>query len=252
MVVIDDEQKPDPLSVSWPFLTSVAVITGDDVQIDAYGLQGTINGKLQVIGQPDRLQVGNGTLTVKNGFFTLYGQRLEIDLGRLLFTGGPLTNPGIELRSENNKDKVTTGVIVEGFLQHPEISFYSSPHMEQTAIVSRLLENTSIGGSTRQDTGFIGKAITKTGLGGMVPYLENAKKLTMIDDIKLETGKNFDSMSLVFGSWLTSNFYVSYGKNLQKESGNFNTRYTLGKGFYFTTETGELQSGGDLKYEFEH
>jgi translocation and assembly module TamB len=59
-------------------------------------------------------------------------------------------------------------------------------------------------------------------------------------------------MSLVFGSWLTSNFYVSYGKNLQKESGNFNTRYTLGKGFYFTTETGELQSGGDLKYEFEH
>lgn len=252
IIVIDDEQKPAPLPASWPTFTSVAVTTGDDVQIDAYGLRGTINGNLQVNGQPDKLQLGNGTLTVKNGTFTLYGQRLKIDMGRLLFTGGPLTNPGIELRSESNKDKVTTGVIVEGFLQHPEISFYSSPYMEQTAIVTRLLENTSIGGSTRQDTGFIGKAITKTGLGGMVPYLQNAKQLTMIDDIKLETGKNFDSLSLVFGSWLTSNFYVSYGKNLQKESGNFNTRYTLGRGFYFTTETGELQSGGDVKYEFEH
>jgi len=250
--VIDDEQAPEPLTSRWPLFSSVTVIAGDDVQIDAYGLQGTINGNLQVLGQPDKLQVGNGTLTVKNGFFTLYGQRLKIDLGRLLFTGGPLTNPGIELRSENNKDKITTGVIVEGFLQHPEISFYSSPSMEQSVIVSRLLENASIGGSTRQDTGFIGKAITKTGLGGMVPYLQNAKKLSMIDDIKLETGKNFDSLSLVFGSWLTSNFYVSYGKNLQKESGNFNTRYTLGRGFYFTTETGELQSGGDLKYEYEH
>jgi len=252
MIVIDDEQVPEPSTSRWPLFSSLTVITGDDVQIDAYGLQGTINGNLQMIGQPNKLQVGNGTLTVKNGSFTLYGQRLKIDLGRLLFTGGPLTNPGIELRSENNKDKITTGVIVEGFLQHPEISFYSSPSMEQSAIVSRLLENTSIGGSTRQDTGFIGKAITKTGLGGMVPYLQNAKKLSMIDDIKLETGKNFDSLSLVFGSWLTSNFYVSYGKNLQKESGNFNTRYTLGRGFYFTTETGELQSGGDLKYEYEH
>lgn len=252
MIVIDDEREPDPLTASWPVYSSVAVTTGEDVQIDAYGLQGTINGKLQVLGQLDRLQVGSGTLSIKNGSFTLYGQRLKINLGRLLFTGGPLTNPGIELRSENNKDKVTTGVIIEGLLQHPEISFYSNPHMEQSAIVSRLLENTSIGGSTRQDTGFIGKAITKTGLGGMVPYLQNAKRLTMIDDIKLETGKNFDSLSLVFGSWLTSNFYVSYGKNLQKESGNFSTRYTLGRGFYFTTETGELQSGGDVKYEFEH
>ncbi len=252
MIVIDDEQAPEPLTSRWPLFSSVTLTTGKDVQIDAFGLQGTINGNLQVLGQPNKLQVGNGTLTVKNGSFTLYGQRLKIDLGRLLFTGGPLTNPGIELRSENNKDKITTGVIVEGFLQHPEISFYSSTSMEQSAIVYRLLENSSIGGSTRQDTGFIGKAITKTGLGGMVPYLQNAKKLSMIDDIKLETGKNFDSLSLVFGSWLTSNFYVSYGKNLQKESGNFNTRYTLGRGFYFTTETGDLQSGGDLKYEFKH
>ena len=124
--------------------------------------------------------------------------------------------------------------------------------MEQSAIISNLLKNTAIGGETRQDTGFIGKAATQTGLGGIVPYLQSLKKLSMIDEIKLETGTNFDSFSLVFGSWLTPKFYVSYGKNLLKESGSFNSRYTLGNGFYFITETGSSQSGGDLKYEFEN
>jgi translocation and assembly module TamB len=88
-------------------------------------------------------------------------------------------------------------------------------------------------------------------LGGMVPYLQNVKKLSMIDKIKLETESLFDTFSLVFGSWLTPGFYVSYWKIFLKESGSFNTRYTIGKGFYFTTETRAAQSGGDVKYEFE-
>lgn len=252
MIVIDDEQKISSPTAGLPLFTSINVIAGEDVQIDAYGLRGILSGKLQVSGQPDRIPIGNGTLTVQKGSFTMYGKRLKIDLGRLLFTGGPLTNPGIELRSENKSDKMTTGVVVEGFLQHPEISFYSTPPMEQSAIVLNLLENTAIGGETRGDIGFIGKVATKVGLGGMVPYLQSLKKVSMIDEIKFDTGDDFDSMSLIFGSWLTPYFYVSYGKNLTEEAGTFNTRYTLGQGFYFMTETGPSQSGGDLKYEFEH
>ena len=251
-IVIIDEEETSPATPTIPLLTDITVIAGKDVHIDAYGLRGDIIGKLAVKGQPSRPLIGNGTLSVQNGSFTVYGRRLKIDLGRLLFTGGPLTNPGIELRSERKGEKVTTGVIVDGFLQRPEMHFYSSPAMEQAAIVANLLESTAVGGETRQETGFIGEAASKMGLGGMVPYLQNVKKLTMIDEIKLETGDDYDSFSLVFGSWLTPDFYVSYGKDLVKESGSFNTRYTLGKGFSFLTETGSSHSGGDIKYEFEH
>jgi len=241
-----------PPVAAMPLFTSVTLIAGDDVLIDTYGVKGKITGTLLVSNQPDRPPVGQGTLTVRNGTFTVYGRRLKIDLGRLLFNNGPLTNPAIELRSENKDEKVTTGVRVEGFLRHPEITFYSSPAMEQSAIISHLLQNTALGGETRQDLGLIGKTLNKTGLSGMVPFLQSLKKFSMIDEIKLETGTSFDSASLIFGSWLTSDFYVSYGKDLLNESGSFNTRYTLGKGFFFTTETGAEQSGGDIKYEFEH
>ena len=87
-------------------------------------------------------------------------------------------------------------------------------------------------------------------MGGLVPYLEGIKQISMIDDIKLDTDS--DSTSLVFGSWITKDFYVSYGKSLTGEGATFTTRYTLGKGFVVETESGEMQSSGDIKYEFEH
>lgn len=251
MIVIDDPPESTAPVAAIPLFTSVTLVAGDDVQIDTYGVKGSITGKLQVSGQPDRTPVGQGTLAVRNGTFTVYGRRLKIDLGRLLFNNGPLTNPAIELRSETKDEKVTAGVRVEGFLQHPEITFYSTPAMEQSAIISHLLQNTAFGGETRQDLGLIGKTLEKTGMGSLVPFFRSLKQFSMIDEIKLETGTSFDSASLIFGSWLTSDFYVSYGKDLLNQSGSFNTRYTLGKGFYFTTETGPEQTGGDITYEFE-
>lgn len=250
MVVIDDEEAAST-TAPVPLFTDITVVAGKDVHIDAYGLRGNIAGKLNIRSQPGRPHVGNGTLSVHNGSFTVYGKRLKIDIGRLLFTGGPLTNPGIELRSEKKGEKVTTGMIIDGFLQRPEMHFYSSPLMEQSAIVSNLLESTAVGGETRQETGFIGETFKRVGLGWMVPYLQGMKKLTMVDEIKLETGDDYDSYSLVFGSWLTPDLYVSYGRDLAKDSISFNTRYTLGKGFHFLTETGSSHSGGDIKYEFE-
>ncbi len=251
MVVIDDPQPDSPM-VAQALHADITVIAGDDVRVDAHGLRGTITGRLAIKSQPGRPPLGNGTLSVHKGSFTVYGRRLGIDLGRLLFSGGPLTNPGIELRSERKTARTTSGVIVDGFLQRPEMHFYSTPAMEQSAIVTHLLESTAIGGETRDDVGVIGTAADKIGLGGMVPYLQGVKKLTMIDEIKLEAGDESDSYSLVFGSWLTPDFYVSYGKDLVNESASFNTRYTLGKGFSFLTETGPAHSGGDIIYTFEH
>ncbi|MDX9835690.1 MAG: translocation/assembly module TamB domain-containing protein, partial [Desulfobulbus sp.] len=243
MVVIDDPDHAAADEPSLPLETTVRLVTGDDVRIDAYGLRGRIAGDLELSGRADRPLTGKGTLSVQEASFALYGRRLQIDVGRLLFTGGTLTNPGIELRSEKRDANATVGLVAGGFLQSPELSFYSHPYMEQSVILTRLLENTSVGGETREETGLIGDVASMAGLGGLVPYLEGVKKLTMIDDVSLETGDGYDDLSLVFGSWLTPKLYVSYGKNMLEESGTFNTRYLLGKGFSILTETGPSQSG---------
>ena len=251
-VVVLDDPDHAPADPGWPLEITVRLLTGEDVRIDVYGLRGRITGELELASLPDRPLTGRGTLNVNDGSFGLYGRRLQIDVGRLLFTGSTLTNPGIELQSEKRDGSATVGLAVEGFLQSPRISFHSHPYMEQSVILSRLLEKTAVGGETREETGFIGSMATKAGLGGLVPYLQDVKELTMIDEVSLETGNGHDDLSLVFGSWLTPRFYVSYGKNMLDESATFNTRYLLGKGFSIKTETGPLQSGGDIRWEFEH
>lgn len=249
-VVIIDE-GPEKTNAGQPVYLNIKILIGEAVQVNAYGLRGSIKGNLDINGQPGRPMTGAGTLSVHNGTFSLYGKRLKIDVGRMLYSGGPLTNPGIELRSEHKTDKATTGVTIDGFLQHPEISFYSTPAMEQSAIIQNLLQDTPFGGETREDIGVVGTAAERVGLGGLVPYLQSLKKISMIDEIKLENGDDSENRSLVFGSWLTPDLYVSYGKELAKESSTFTTKLNLGKGFSLLTETGASQSGGDIKYEFE-
>ena len=173
-VVIIDEGPLAPAAPQ-PLYLALTISTGKEVKVDAFGLRANIEGNLQIDGQPGRPMIGTGTLAVNNGTFTLYGKRLNIDVGRVLYTASPLDNPGIELRSERKSDEATTGMTVEGFLQHPEISFYSTPAMQQAAIIQNMLQDTAIGGETREDIGAVGTVAEKVGLGGLVPYLRSLK-----------------------------------------------------------------------------
>lgn len=249
VVVVDDPPRAAHSSI--PLHVRLLVAAGKDVLIDTYGLRGFIGGQLRLLFAPGRVPAGNGQLTLRDASFSLYGKRVKINTGRLLFSGGALTNPGIEIRGENTADNATVGFRVDGFLKTPRVRLYSRPVMDQSAIVSRLIEDTSsLGGSSRDDIGLVGDTAKHLGMGGLVPYLEDIKRLSMIDDIKLDTRD--DKASLVFGSWLTPDFYVSYGKSLTGEGGTFNVRYVLGKGFVVETESSENYSSGDIKYEFEH
>jgi translocation and assembly module TamB len=110
--------------------------------------------------------------------------------------------------------------------------------------------NTSLIGSD-EDEGFLGSVAADTGMDPLAATVQDVKKSLRVDDIKIETGKTTEDLSLVIGTWLSPRLYVSYGKNLLKESGNFNTRYVLGHGFSMKTETGATQSGVDLMYEID-
>ena len=252
VVIVDADENTAQSAPSLPLNTSITLIAGDAVDIDAYGLKGILKGNLHVTNTSGEIPLATGTLLINNGTFILYGKRLDIDVGRLLFSGGPLDNPGIEVRTEKRDNGTTVGMEVGGFLQHPEIRFYSSTAMEQYEILTRLLANSSSPGEVQDQTGVIGQLATKVGLPQLGEALQSSKNMLSIDDIRLETGDFFDDLSLIIGTWLTPRFYVSYGHSLLKDSASFNTRYTLGKGFFFQTETSTTQNGGDIIYEIEN
>ncbi len=249
-VVIVDPRN-EPRSKGWPLSAHVSVIAGDHVRVNAFGLKGKVRGRLEVSDLPGKPVTGEGIMTVEDGTFSIYGRELTIKVGRLLYNGNPIDNPGVDVRAENTTQEVTTGIQVTGFLNEPDISFYSTPPMEESAIISRLLLNTSLLGSPEQEKGFLGRVASRAGLDPVTSTVRGVKESLRLDDVKFEAGKKSDDLSLVIGTWLTPDLYISYGQNLLKESGSFNTRYLLGHGFSVQTESGATQSGADLKYEID-
>jgi len=248
VVFIDDELKEE--KSSWPFYANLTIKAGDNTMIDAFGLKGRLEGQLQIIEHPTKPMIGEGNLEVKEGTFAIYGRQLQIVKGGVLYSSSPLDNPGIEVRAENTSAGVTTGIEVSGFLREPDISFYSTPVMEENEIIKRLLMNTSLVGSSK-DKGFVGSVTSDTGLDTITSTVQDIKEGLKVDDVKIETGEDSTDLSLVIGTWLTPKLYVSYGKNLLNESGSFNTRYVLGYGFSMETESGTIDSGVDLMYEID-
>jgi translocation and assembly module TamB len=249
VVIVDSRQEP--AKPPWSLAADILVIAGDDVRVDLFGLRGKVAGRLQVVDLPGKPVTGDGILNVVEGTFAVYGRELTIQTGSLLYSGNPIDNPGVDVRAENTTNEITTGIQVTGFLAEPEISFYSTPPMAEDEIISRLLMNTALLGSAEGDGGFLGGVTSGTGLDPLTSTVRGVKERLRLDDVKIATGKTREDLSLVIGTWLSPELYVSYGKNLLKESGSFNTRYLLGYGFSVQTETGATQSGIDLKFEID-
>ncbi|MHB8791162.1 MAG: translocation/assembly module TamB domain-containing protein [Desulfobulbaceae bacterium] len=249
VVIVDSRQEP--AKSPWSLAADILVIAGDDVRVDLFGLRGKVAGRLQVVDLPGKPVTGDGILNVVEGTFAVYGRELTIQTGSLLYSGNPIDNPGVDVRAENTTNEITTGIQVTGFLAEPEISFYSTPPMAEDEIISRLLMNTALLGSAEGDGGFLGGVTSGTGLDPLTSTVRGVKERLRLDDVKIATGKTREDLSLVIGTWLSPDLYVSYGKNLLKESGSFNTRYLLGYGFSVQTETGATQSGIDLKFEID-
>src|SRR5690606_19012197 len=87
---------------------NVRVSLGDNVKVKASGFDGRLGGSIRVIEAPNRALTATGSIQVKEGFYELYGQRLEIDRGSLIYSGGPIGNPGLDLRVVRAKENMIT------------------------------------------------------------------------------------------------------------------------------------------------
>jgi len=85
-----------------------------------------------------------GELSIEEGKYVAYGRKLDIERGRLLFNGGSVTDPAIDIRAIKQFPDIKAGVNVRGTLQAPRITFFSDPPVPQSQIVSLLLAGGSL------------------------------------------------------------------------------------------------------------
>jgi translocation and assembly module TamB len=234
--------EPEDMSTHFEVLSTITLTLGDKVNIDALGLTARLTGSVTIRNGYDPITRGTGELSVAQGQYTAYARKLDIQRGRLIFSGGAITDPGIDVRAQKQFPDVTAGVNVRGTLLQPHISFFSDPPLPQTQIASLILAGGSLESAQNAGNAALGQgaAILAAQLGSHVG----------IPDVSLETDPLANETSLVLGRYLSPRLYVSYGVSLTEQLNVFKMRYTLGDHWTIRTEAGTAY-GADLVYAID-
>ena len=244
--VIVGHEEDDPAN-RFEVMSDITLSLGDRVTLDTLGLTGRLTGSIAIRSGYDAITRGTGELSVAGGSYTAYARKLDIQRGRLIFTGGPIDNPGVDLRAVKVFPDVTAGVNVRGTLLQPRMSFFSDPPLTQAQIVSLILA----GGSLESAQKGAGNAA----LGQAAALLASQVGSHVgIQDVSLESDMTNET-SLVLGRYLSPRLYVSYGISLTEQINTLKLRYTLGDHWTLKTEVGQSingqVSGLDIVYSID-
>nr|WP_276584024.1 translocation/assembly module TamB domain-containing protein [Pseudomonas sp. RIT-PI-AD] len=212
----------------------VAVVVGEErLQFSGFGLTADLAGRLRI---GDNLS-GHGELSLKNGRYRAYGQRLELNRARLLFAG-PLDQPYLDVEAVRKIGDVTAGVRLNGRADGPTTEVFSTPAMSEEQALSYLV----LGRPTNSgnDSNALGQAALAMGLSGTAPVTGALAERLGIKDFQLDN----DGASGQLSDRLT----IRYGIGVQDPTSVVALRYELTKRLYLEAASG-LASSLDLFYK---
>jgi len=231
----------------------VRLILGEKVFFKSEGLDVRLVGQLTLKAQDPEKVNADGEIRSAQGHYTAFGQKLELIRGRLIFPGGPVTNPALDGIAARKVGEVQAGVMVSGTLQKPLVKLYSRPAMSDTDILSYIILGQPLGKGTEAVPSLIQAAGAFLSAGESVILQGKLKKIFGLDtlDITIPPGESEVSRSMItIGKYLTPKLYVSLGRSLLTDATLVTFRYTLSKRLEVETTTG-TESGATLFYKIE-
>ena len=231
----------------WQVSSDIRLSLGDDVDIRGLGLQGDLLGSVNLLDRPGQATTAQGKLSIERGNYEVYGRRLDISRGRLLFSGGPVDNPGLDFEASRRVENVTAGIRAKGTLKVPEITLYSAPTMPESDIISYIAfgkpqSEIGQGEGSMTDAGLVAGGNLLTGILGTSMGLE---------EFGVESGATLQEASMVLGTYLSPQLYVRYRAGLYDAINEFEARYEFSRRWSVRTITSVEHSSAEIQFSFE-
>lgn len=246
VVGAEDPDGDDP----WRLFARVRVTIGD-ARFDGYGLVGQVSGSLTVTESPGLPTRASGALQIDEGRYTAWGQQLEIERGRLLYSGGPISEPGLDVRAVRRPRNVMVGVNVRGTLTAPELRLISEPPMEQAELLSWLVLGMPLQQASGNDRQLLDNATRSAGLAGGELLAREIGRRLGLSDVGIEHGAHPEQAALVIGHYLSPRIYVAWGMGIFDNEQSLRLRYHFNRLWSVEAQTGERATSADIKYSVE-
>jgi translocation and assembly module TamB len=250
VVIVGAPRKPPSAQARLPVSLDIELDLGQNLSIDAEGLEGRLTGQLRFVGTEDGELRAYGRLQMVNATFLAFGQRLEIGPGVLVFDG-PLDNPGLQVTAWRRNQAVEAGVQVSGTVRVPRVQLVSQPAVPESERLSWLVLGRAPADANRTDLGMLQAAAgALLSRGDAVPIDRRMARAVGLDEVTLRGSGELEGNVVAFGKRLSDRLYVSYEQGVGAVATNLlKLDYALGRRWSLRAESGTT-SGGGLFYRF--
>lgn len=210
------------------------------------GLNAAVSGKLQLNGLLDALSA-TGTLDL-TGTYLAYGQSLNIETGRLIFSG-KLPNIGLDVLATRQVDTTKVGIQINGSLQTPRLKLVSTPETSNENKVSLLVL-----GQPMSQVGSSDLALLSVAAGALLSQGDSVSLQTRmaqavgLDSINV-SGSGPTNYAVSVGKRINRNLVVGYEKSIVGLLNVGKLTYQLTKRISIETRTGS-ENALDVFYGF--
>ncbi|MDT8372272.1 MAG: translocation/assembly module TamB domain-containing protein, partial [Gammaproteobacteria bacterium] len=234
---------------AFPTKVDVAVLLGDKVFVTGVGFKARLTGDLAISGVTTDVLLGNGDIIIKDGGYLAYGQKLVIDDGKVMFAGGAVDNPNLDIKAVRKGSNFKAGVWVQGSADEPQIALFSEPAMEQGNILAHLILGRPLAEASVTDAALLATAATGLGLSGGGQISDQISSTFGLDTLAI-SGNGGDDTALQVGKYVSPKLYLGYGIGIFEPVSTVTLRYKLSKIWSLKAESG-VEAGVDFLYTYE-
>ncbi len=250
-VVVEGRGAPaPPSSQAMPVHARIRIDLGQDFHVGGRGVDARLRGALLLradAGQPLRAE---GSVMVRRGSYSAYGQQLSLVEGSSVNFSGPIDNPGLNLSAQRENLPVQVGVHITGTLREPQVALSSTPPMPDGAILSWLVlgQDPSTVGSDQ--SALLQSAAAALLAGGQGASLTGRVAGALgLDQLSLSGQGGLQNSVLTVGKQISSRLSVSVERGLAATGNLFNVRYEFTRRLSLRLQSGS-DNAVDLFYTF--
>lgn len=226
---------------------------GKDVSFKGFGLQTGLEGFLDAVYDGSASQLF-GRILMVDGMYAAYGQKLDIEKGRLLFAG-PVDNAGVDLRAKRvSIDKEVTAYLgVTGQLSNPRVKVSSNPSLPEAEALAYLITGRNLNSANKQAGNEITSAALALGLSKTLPALNEMSDRLGLDELSVDAGDgDYEDATLAVGKYLNPDLYIGYVHGLFDASGAIKLNYRFTERIELESLSGDDSESVDVYYKYEH
>jgi translocation and assembly module TamB len=232
----------------------LAVDLGRKLRFSGEGLETGLVGEVRVTGGPGGLQ-GKGSIRAVNGTYFAFGQRLDIDRGRLVFDGR-LDNPGLDIVALRRNVGVEAGVAVSGTVKVPIVQLTSNPPVPDSEKLSWLVLGHGLdAGATGTDYAMLQAASAALLSRDGKPFTTTVARSLGLDDILVRSAsgpprgadagaQDAAGQVVVVGKRLSKRLSLIYEQGLTVATNALRLEYALTRALTLRAEAGTISGVG--------